>query len=212
MIRAKHTAPALATQTRSRRQPSPTFACVASAWRSHRGELQSYLRHRLADPAAADDVLQDVFVKAMRQQAVFCSLDNPRAWLFQVARNALIDRARTAHAADPIEQHEGELVAPAPQAPPAVDGLTDCLEAALASLQPADAAVLRRCDIEGVSQREFAAAHGLSLAAAKSRLLRARQRLRDHLVRVCQVRFDVDGTVCCHGTASAGRRLWPGSN
>jgi RNA polymerase sigma-70 factor, ECF subfamily len=31
----------------------------------------------------------------MRQGEGFCTLDKPRAWLFQVARNALVDRART---------------------------------------------------------------------------------------------------------------------
>lgn len=69
---------------------------MSSAWRAHEGELLGYLRHRLSDADAADDVLQDVFVKAMRQGQGFCTLDNPRAWLFQVARNALVDRARTA--------------------------------------------------------------------------------------------------------------------
>lgn len=63
------------------------FACVSAAWQAHEGELRKYLRYRAADADTADDVLQDVFVKAMRQG--FCSLDNPRAWLYQVARNQL---------------------------------------------------------------------------------------------------------------------------
>jgi RNA polymerase sigma-70 factor (ECF subfamily) len=40
-------------------------------------------------------VLQDVFLKALRAGQNFCMLDNPRAWLFQVARNALVDRLRS---------------------------------------------------------------------------------------------------------------------
>ena len=43
-----------------------SFACVSSAWQAHEGKLLGYLRHRLSDVDAADDVLQDVFVKAMR--------------------------------------------------------------------------------------------------------------------------------------------------
>ena len=65
-----------------------SFPCVVSAWTLHEAGLRAYLRHRLGDPAAADDVLQDVFVKTMQHQAAFCSLESPRAWLFQVARNA----------------------------------------------------------------------------------------------------------------------------
>lgn len=181
-----------------------SFPCVVSAWTLHEAELRAYLRHRLGDPAAADDVLQDVFVKAIRQQAAFCSLESPRAWLFQVARNAMVDRARTAHPAEPIEDHADRLEAPGPAALDPVDALAGCLAAALERLPAHDAAILRACDIDGQSQREFAAAHALSLPAAKSRLLRARQRLREELVQACGVRFDGDGRVCCHAAPAAG--------
>ena len=43
------------------------FACVSYAWRVHQSELRGYLIHRVADPALAEDLLQDVFVKALRQ-------------------------------------------------------------------------------------------------------------------------------------------------
>jgi RNA polymerase sigma-70 factor (ECF subfamily) len=71
--------------------PAGAFACVAAAWQAHEAELRGYLRHRMADAEAADDVLQDVFVKAMRQGRAFCTLDNPRAWLFQW-HATLVDR------------------------------------------------------------------------------------------------------------------------
>jgi RNA polymerase sigma-70 factor (ECF subfamily) len=68
----------------------------------------------------------------------------------------------------------------------------------LGELAAEDAAIVRACDLEGLTVREFAERHGLSLSAAKSRLLRARQRLRDRLTTVCQVRFDDDGCVSGH--------------
>ncbi len=43
------------------------FACVSAAWKAHEGEPWGYLRHRVADPDIADALLQDLFVKAMRQ-------------------------------------------------------------------------------------------------------------------------------------------------
>lgn len=187
-----------------------SFPCVVSAWTLHQAELHAYLRHRLSDPAAADDVLQDVFVKALRHQAAFCSLERPRAWLFQVARNAMVDRMRTAHPVEPIEDHADRLEAPGRQALDPVDALAACLAGALEVLPVEDAAVLRACDIDGQSQRDFAAAHDLSLPAAKSRLLRARQRLRAELVRACGVRFDGEGRVCCHAAPSDGPS-WSGS-
>lgn len=38
--------------------------------------------------------MQEVFLEVLHQDKDFCSIDNARAWLFQVARNLLIDRLR----------------------------------------------------------------------------------------------------------------------
>ena len=176
-----------------------TFPCVAAAWQAHEAELHGFLRHRLADPAAADDVLQEVFLKALRAGPGFCSLDSPRAWLFQVARNALVDRLRGARDAEPLQAHEQHLAAPEVEAGTPVDALSDCLVRVLSELRPEDADVLRQCDMAGSTQRAYAEQQGLSLPAVKSRLLRARQRLRERLSLVCRVRFDPeDGRVCGH--------------
>lgn len=174
---------------------SGQFACIAKAWQQHESELSGYLRRRLSDQQAADDVLQDVFVKAMRQGQGFCTLDNPRAWLFQVARTTLIDRARTAHPTQPLPAEADAPAAPLPETLAPVDALANCLERTLAELAPADAAILRACDLAEETLGAYAQAHALSLPAAKSRLLRARGRLRERLTTACQVSFEPDGSV-----------------
>ena len=137
------------------------FACVAAAWQAHESELRGFLKHQLPDGHAADDLLQDVFLKAMRQGEGFCSLDNPRAWLFQVARNAVIDRARSAKHHVPLDDCELELQAPMAEPLEPVDALADCVARVLGELAPDDAAILRACDMQGQTQREFAAHYGL---------------------------------------------------
>ena len=176
------------------------FACAANAWREHRGELAGYLVHRLADPAVAEDLLQEVFVKAMRQGERFCGLDNPRAWLFQVARNVLADHLRLAKASVPLPE---DLPADEPEIAP-VDALAECLEQVLSELPEADRDVLRRCDLEGMKLQDYADTHGLGLPAVKSRIQRARTRMRDAMTRTCRVRFDDAGQVCCHVPRPAG--------
>lgn len=183
--------------------PAGAFACVAAAWQAHEAELRGYLRHRLSDAEAADDVLQDVFVKAMRQGKDFCLLANPRAWLFQVARNALVDRLRLAHRHEPLTDSLAETLAEDTEAMAPVDALAECVARTMAELPPEDADILRACDLEGRTQRDYAQAHGLSLPAAKSRLLRARQRLRNRLANVCRVQFEPDGSICGHGGRAA---------
>lgn len=171
------------------------FACVLRAWQAHEQELLAYLSHRAGDTHTAQDVLQEVFLKAMRQDALFCTLDNPRAWLYQVARNALIDTARRSK---PTQEVSEQLPEPTPDEPPPVDALQGCLARTLIELRAEDSHIIDACDLQGQTVREYAQAQGLSLPAAKSRLLRARRRLRERMVTHCQVQFDPAGQVCCH--------------
>ncbi len=172
-----------------------SFACVVRAWQSHERELLRYLARRMAGQGAAEDVLQEVFVKAMREGAGFCAIGQPRAWLFQVARTTLIDHVRRAK---PTVECPNDLPAIDPDERAPVDELDACLARNLAELSAADRDILRACDLKNQTVRDFAARNRLGLAAAKSRLLRARRRLRDALVQNCRVRFDESGKVCCH--------------
>ena len=166
--------------------------CLTHAWRETRGEMRGWLRHRLDSEAEADDLLQEVFLRALRQGNAFCTLDNPPAWLFQVARNALTDRLRASH---PQSQLSDDLAAAENESPAPVDQLTQCLPRVLGELAAADRLAIELCDIAGQPQQALAEQLGISLSGAKSRLQRARLRLKARLVEGCQVCFDADGQV-----------------
>lgn len=168
--------------------------CLLSAWTAHEAELLGYLRRHSGLFEESDDLLQEVFIKALRQGSRFCSVENPRAWLFQVARNALADRFRHAHEQVPLPDDVPEI--PLDEAP-AVDALSQCLPRVLSELSAEDREAITFCDIEGNSQRALAEHLGISVPGAKSRVQRARQRLREQLISACQVQFDEDGAVCC---------------
>ena len=52
--------------------------CLMTAWHDNEAELRGWLRHRLGNPVDADDMLQDLFIKALRQGERFCAIDNAR--------------------------------------------------------------------------------------------------------------------------------------
>ena len=62
---------------------------------------------------------------------------------------------------------------------------------------PEDREAILLCDIEGMTQAEYATRLGISLPGAKSRVQRARQRLKARLSEACRVRYDERGNVCC---------------
>lgn len=165
--------------------------CLTTAWTLHAAELRGWLRHRVGDTALADDLLQDLFLKALRQDKRFCELHNARAWLFEVARNLLVDQHRLAH---PMVDLPKDLAAQVDDAD-TVDALATCLPRVLSELSPDDREAITWCDLQGMAQADFAKAKGLSLSAAKSRVQRARTRLRAHMSQACQVQMDEAGRV-----------------
>lgn len=168
-----------------------TAPCLLAAWSRHQPELRGWLRGRLGGASDADDVLQDVFVKAMQQEETFCAIGNPRAWLFEVARNAIADRLRRHR--DMVELPD-DLATPSDDVP-AVDALTACLPRVLAELDAQDREAITLCDLDGMSQQSYARLKGLTLPGAKARVQRARRRLRARLTLRCRVQLDAHGTV-----------------
>lgn len=173
---------------------SAAFTCVIKAWHAHEGELRGYLVHRLGNNHLAEDMLQEVFIKAMRQGASFCSLDNSRAWLFQVARNALIDHQRLHRETTELPD---DIPEPDEQTEPII-ALGECVRRVLTELSIEDRDIIEQCDMNGMKQQAYADTHNLTLPAVKSRLLRARQKMRNTLSTNCQVHFDADGRVDGH--------------
>ncbi len=167
--------------------------CLLQAWHGHERELRGWLIHQLHSEHTAEDLLQDVFIKALRQGERFCGIENARAWLFEVTRNTFADHLRRKRETMPLPE---DLVAETPL-PPAVDSLATCLPRVLTELSPMDRDAITCCDLEGMNQEDYARKIGLSLPAAKSRVQRARKRLKTQLATRCQVRFDEAGRVCC---------------
>ena len=165
--------------------------CLDEAWKQNAPELRSWLRQRLRQPQDVDDLMQDLFIKALGQGSKFCSIDNARAWLFAVARNALADQLKMKRESVELpddlaaEQHDQD----------AVDQLAACLPRVLSELSPADREAIQLCDLGGLSQVQYAQQAGLNLSTAKSRLQRARQKMRERMTQACQVRFDGQGHV-----------------
>lgn len=162
-----------------------------TAWHQHEAELRGWLRHRLGNPVDAEDMLQDLFIKAMRQGERFCTIVNARAWLFEVARNAVADWLRLTHETVELPVNLTADI----EAAAAVDSLAACLPRVLSELSAEDREAITLCDLEGLPQAEYARLKGLSLPGAKSRMQRARKRLREQLTRACQVRLDAGGQV-----------------
>lgn len=145
----------------------------------------------LADPLDAEDVLQVTFLKAMQAIASFEARSSLSTWLYRIAANEalmLIRRRRPQVGLD--EEPDDESVEPPARladfsALPEDVLLSDegrrLLDRAVAALPEGQRAVFLLRDVEGLSIRATGEALGLSETNVKTRLLRARLRLREQL-------------------------------
>lgn len=143
-----------------------------------------YLAERRED---AEDLLQETFLAALRAAGQFRGDASARTWLFTIARNAWLRRARPQAAAGGEEMDLESLAASAgwgSQNPESLAMLAQDrqrLERALARLGEGEREVIILRDLEGLSGEETAAVLGISLAAMKSRLHRGRIELAARL-------------------------------
>ncbi len=155
----------------------------ATLYRRHYRGLANYVYRRTADMHAAEDIVSDVFLTALRALPRYRYRGVPvRFWLLRIATNAVNHWARRQrrHRAAPLEAED--LVADGPGQSPTVGGVDrERARHALLSLPPKYQAVLSLRYFEGLTVREVAAVIGCRVGTVKSRLARAREALRDKL-------------------------------
>jgi RNA polymerase sigma factor (sigma-70 family) len=158
--------------------------------------LRSFVRRRVADAAAAEDILQDVFSELVESYRLPRPVEEVGAWLFRVARNRIIDFYRKKRpesfedlaAADERDGLGIEDLLPSPEAGPeaayALGVLLEELDAALAELPPEQREVFLEHEIEGRSFNEIAARTGVGINTLLSRKRYAVLYLRGRLKEI----------------------------
>ncbi len=148
-----------------------TDQLIETTWKNLRGELHGFLVGQVGEPATADDLLQDVFLKLHRRVGDLKAKTSPRAWLYQVAR---------------IETPTEELMRAK---------LAPCLRRMIERLPAVYADAVRLTDLDELPQAVAAQRLGISLTALKSRARRGRAQLKEMLLQCCEFELSTAGRV-----------------
>jgi RNA polymerase sigma-70 factor (ECF subfamily) len=162
-------------------------------YQQFRGPLKSFIAKRIQDETSAEDLVHDVFLKIHDQIKSLKDQDKLPAWIYQIARNSIIDSYRKKQQmvdiTDPIlELEQSEMV----QTP---EDLNRVVQSMIEKLSPQDKEAHILSDFQGINQAEIARRLGISLSGAKSRVQRARKKLKELLLECCHFEFDRYGTV-----------------
>jgi RNA polymerase sigma-70 factor (ECF subfamily) len=160
----------------------PACVLLEAAYLAHRADLVRWALGRSRDHALAEDVVQEAFLRLGAALERSQAPDDVRSWLMRVISNLLASRGRHEQAA---RRHGNLLVERrAPETPEDVLIHAErdaALRSALAELPDPDRAAVVLSSL-GYRNGEIASTFGRSDGATRTRLCRARSRLRDQLV------------------------------
>lgn len=165
---------------------------LSESYRMFRQGLLGFIRSRVHDPALAEDLLHEVFLKAIKALERDATPANMPAWLYRIASNVVIDHYRSLRPTDDLPE---DLEALAPFRLPAEQTLALCLVPFIKELPDHYRDTLLATAIEGRSLADLSRELGLSQSAIKSRASRGRRLLRDKVLDCCHVELSAEGEV-----------------
>ena len=158
----------------------------------HESKIYGLCLKMLGNPEDAEDVLQEVFLKAFQGLPGFREEARFSTWLYRIAHNACLMRIRkkkleTVSLDRPLDVEEGHIQrditdwSTDPRADVMSEELSSVLTRHINELSPDNRIVFVLRDVHGLSTDDTASVLGLSVPAVKSRLHRARLYLRERL-------------------------------
>jgi RNA polymerase sigma-70 factor (ECF subfamily) len=162
-------------------------------WIIFEDRLKSFILSRISDEMAAEDILQEVFIKIHSNIDKLKDDSKIQSWIYQITRNSMNDYFRSIKKANqhlPIpeeaeEDNSSDLMA---------ETLKDMVKM-MEELPAEDCEALCLTELGGLSQKAYAEKAGISYSGAKSRVQRAKIKLKDLLMKCCHYQFDKYGTV-----------------
>ena len=158
-------------------------------FRRYGGRITAYVRSIVADHARAEDIVQDVFMSALRSMRATHREVVFKPWVYEIAKNACIDHIRRARRASevsidsddfsPVDEGRLSVGVTTTDAAYSAREDMDALRMAFGDLPEAQREVLVSRELEGLSYDTISSRTGLSRSAVESMLFRARRTLKD---------------------------------
>ncbi|MFA4884463.1 MAG: RNA polymerase sigma factor SigZ [Desulfotomaculaceae bacterium] len=164
-------------------------------WEDFKEPLKRFIAGRVQDEYDAEDILQEIFFKIYNHIGCLKEESKLRAWVFQIARNAVIDYYRLQKTKTQLPIVSENII----DEPAAIintnQDIIPCLQSMINYLPEKYRQAILLSEFEGLTQKEMAEKLGLSLSGVKSRIQRARKELKGILLECCQFEFDRLGNI-----------------
>lgn len=176
-------------------------------WNAFHVPLAGFIRKRVRDETMVEDLLQEVFLKIHQSIDTLHDVRKLESWIYQIARHTIVDAYRRTRPAASLESSEALALPEELPTDDVVSALFPCVRAMVNNLPELDRQALVLTEYRGLTQKELSEHLGISISGAKSRVQRARARLKQQLLACCHFELDRRGHVInyhphCHACAT----------
>lgn len=169
---------------------------LSISYQALRQGMLGFLNKHLGDQTLAEDMLQEVFLAALKANEKGNSPQNIAAWLYKIAKNKIIDFYRTKR---PMQALPENLMAESSDPTFSEKTLLSCLRPMIEQLPSISKKTLLDVYFNGKSMQNIADAEKLPISTVKNRASRGRQLLKKNLLACCHIEISKNGHVMdCH--------------
>lgn len=174
----------------------PSSEIVSRIWDESRNRLKNFIARKVDNQADVEDILQNVFYKIHQNISELKDPEKLYPWVFQTTRNAIIDFYRERKmTVDFSEESLGDFAAVESSEKDIEEEVLQWLEPMISDLPEKYREAILLTDIQGLTQRDLSEKLDISLSGAKSRVQRAREKLRENLLECCHLEFNRAGRI-----------------
>jgi RNA polymerase sigma-70 factor, ECF subfamily len=167
---------------------------IASIWTAFHKELKAFIQNKTRNSADTDDILQDVFIKIIRNFDKVTQAENLRHYLYGIVRNAINDYFRNRKPILDTENIKEEFTEEETQTLNTTVA-ESCIKPFIQKLPEHYREALLITEFQGVSQKELAERLGISYSGAKSRVQRGKEKLKELILDCCAYESDSYGNL-----------------
>ena len=169
--------------------------CPEELWNTYSIELKAYIMKCVSDKYTAEDILQEVGIRIQKNESKIKNINNIKAWLYKITNNLIADYFRGVNKYSLIENIDELSIIDTPENENYNKETAECLLKLVEYLPEIYKEAIIESDYKGKIQIELGQERGLSNSGSKSRIQRARKKLKTILYSCCEVKSDNVGNI-----------------
>ncbi|WP_186429675.1 RNA polymerase sigma factor SigZ [Clostridium sp. BSD9I1] len=167
---------------------------IKSIWNDFRAELLYFIKTKVKDEYAAEDILQEVFIKVYKSIEQLEDPTKLKSWLYTTTNNTIIDYYRRKQNIPELDEIE-DIPIIEDNAKNMNEEIAECIKSMLHELPDKYKQSLKLYEYNRMKHKDISEKLNLSLSGSKTRVQRARNQLKEMLMECCEFELDAYGNI-----------------